>query len=628
MRLTTRQTGIVSYAGLDEEALWAAARRAFAQPPVPERFCAFLPLFPMELVQNMSYGAPNGTRKVSAQGFSTDSAEYHRKLYEERPDLYVGDNRRRNIDREGRFRAGGVVTVDEAWAESFPQYRPFLGEKLALHLIGGGHQAVAVPESLFPRGGGVLLAVERQMRVTARCEHFVAYMKARMRSGERYDPVRFELDYLAQNNLKSVCVLQKQLSQAMQELSILQDPQGLRRDLYTQTAQHAQRIPQYVPFSRACDLFEDSSLSRTTARLLQVFYSTDEEFQSDFWIPYQDACAYVDKRGMTLDVRALCEGFQIAPAYDPETGGGLYPDRVRVAVVRDRNLKPLAADVLNNPAYGSGVGPMGMVGKLVYLPDSRECLRSGRMAQENVRLACVNTRVAPDRYHRMLRQAERQEQKGLLLDALYRRKSALGQLDPTQSGYREARKALDACVERCETLLARDRSGLERAQANGYDADIDYLRRASAPLSQGEAPFMPDALREASVECGYAMRGRVCTADAEALALREPPQTPPVEAQAEEAPTAAESQTAQAPFERPRRRFSPCPIVSARRPKAPGFTTGQSLPRCEQMDMFAALEAAACPSEAAAKRLTMEVLNPQGKSQFPKMTELLKHDED
>ena len=32
--------------------------------------------------------------------------------------------------------------------------------------------------------------------------------------------------------------------------------------------------------------------------------------------------------------------------------------------------------------------------------------------------------------------------------------------------------------------------------------------------------------------------------------------------------------------------------------------------------------------QAAAKRLTMEVLNPQGKSQFPKMTELLKHDED
>lgn len=31
MRLTTRQTGIISYAGLDKDALWAKAKRAFAQ---------------------------------------------------------------------------------------------------------------------------------------------------------------------------------------------------------------------------------------------------------------------------------------------------------------------------------------------------------------------------------------------------------------------------------------------------------------------------------------------------------------------------------------------------------------------------------------------------------------------
>ena len=29
MRLTTRQTGIISYAGLEEGALWAAAKRMF-----------------------------------------------------------------------------------------------------------------------------------------------------------------------------------------------------------------------------------------------------------------------------------------------------------------------------------------------------------------------------------------------------------------------------------------------------------------------------------------------------------------------------------------------------------------------------------------------------------------------
>ena len=63
MRLTTRQNGIISYAGLDEKALWAGAKRAFIQAdgPVPRRFRAFLPLFPAELIQNMSYGP---TRRV------------------------------------------------------------------------------------------------------------------------------------------------------------------------------------------------------------------------------------------------------------------------------------------------------------------------------------------------------------------------------------------------------------------------------------------------------------------------------------------------------------------------------------------------------------------------------------
>ena len=70
MRLTTRQNGIISYAGLDEKALWAGAKRAFIQAdgPVPRRFRAFLPLFPAELIQNMSYAGP-GARRANAAGF-------------------------------------------------------------------------------------------------------------------------------------------------------------------------------------------------------------------------------------------------------------------------------------------------------------------------------------------------------------------------------------------------------------------------------------------------------------------------------------------------------------------------------------------------------------------------------
>ena len=71
MRLTTRQTGVISYAGLDEQALWEGARRAFAQadPPVPERFRSFLPVFPLELIVNMPY--------LGKAGFSRDMDDYH-----------------------------------------------------------------------------------------------------------------------------------------------------------------------------------------------------------------------------------------------------------------------------------------------------------------------------------------------------------------------------------------------------------------------------------------------------------------------------------------------------------------------------------------------------------------------
>ena len=123
MRPSNRVSGIISYAGLEENALWENARRAFASKALPERFRGFLPVFPMELIVNMPYvgAAPH----ASPYGFSMSAAEYHRVLSQEIPDLYQGANRARCFDANGCF-AGGVVTVDEAWAEIFPQYRPFM----------------------------------------------------------------------------------------------------------------------------------------------------------------------------------------------------------------------------------------------------------------------------------------------------------------------------------------------------------------------------------------------------------------------------------------------------------------------------------------------------------------------
>ena len=621
MRLTTRQTGIISYAGLEEGALWAAAKRMFAQSdePVPDRFRSFLPIFPIELVQNMSYVGrrERNLARVSPAGFSTDPDEYHRLLCAELPDLYTGENALRNFDSEGRYRGGGAVTVDRAWATLFPQYQPFLGERLVIHMIGGGHQAVAVPESIFPRGGGILEGAERELRVTARCAHYMAYLKTRLEMGEKYDSVRFEEDYLRLNGLSAVCVRQKELGRAMQDLSILRgldDGAPEEKGLFTLNAKRAEGVRQYAPWRYACDTFEESPVTRATSRLLQLAFDEDAA-PGDLWVSYQDAGEYIDRQRMTLDVRALCEGFQIAPAYDPATRGGRYPTVVRVAAVRDRELRPLVADALNNPAYGSGMNPLGMLNKLVYLPDSRELLRRRRLALEPVSLTCENAAIGSEDYRRMRAMARWQEWKGRLVDALYRRESALSQIQVGTSAYDHANDLLTRRVEAIEREAQRAAVSLPAAQLSGYDADIDYLRRMwrhREGVPEGEKQeavlFAPDALRELCIESGYAMRSAVRTFDLAQL-LTEPPadelapaqeadavpplperdaagppaskEAPPADpTNAEAEPSAPEDAPATKPGKSPRR------VKLKKAVKTPRA----SMPRFEQIDMFAAVE--------------------------------------
>ena len=624
MRLTTRQTGIISYAGLEEGALWAAAKRMFAQSdePVPERFRSFLPVFPIELVQNMSYVGrrERNLARVSPAGFSTDPDEYHRLLCAELPDLYTGENALRNFDSEGRYRGGGAVTVDRAWATLFPQYQPFLGERLVIHMIGGGHQAVAVPESIFPRGGGILEGAERELRVTARCAHYMAYLKTRLEMGEKYDSVRFEEDYLRLNGLSAVCVRQKELGRAMQDLSILRgldDGAPEEKGLFTLNAKRAEGVRQYAPWRYACDTFEESPITRATSRLLQLAFDEDAA-PGDLWVSYQDAGEYIDRQRMTLDVRALCEGFQIAPAYDPATRGGRYPTVVRVAAVRDRELRPLVADALNNPAYGSGMNPLGMLNKLVYLPDSRELLRRRRLALEPVSLTCENAAIGSEDYRRMRAMARWQEWKGRLVDALYRRESALSQIQVGTSAYDHANDLLTRRVEAIEREAQRAAVSLPAAQLSGYDADIDYLRRMwrhREGVPEGEKQeavlFAPDALRELCIESGYAMRSAVRTFDLAQLltetpedelapaqesdavpplperdaagppASKEAPPADPTNAEAE--PSAPEDAPATKPGKSPRR------VKLKKAVKTPRA----SMPRFEQIDMFTAVEQAA-----------------------------------
>ena len=532
MRLTTRQPGIISYAGLDKDALWAAAKRALVQADEepPERFSSFLPIFPSELVQSMSYigSRADNCTPVSPQGFSIDPAEYHRAMCDEMPELYQGDNYKRNFNYDGRFIGHGVVTVDNAWATRFPQYQPFVGERLYVYMLGGGHQAVAVPESIYPHGGEMLRNMERTLRVTARCEHFISYLKRRISVGDKYDPAVFEADYLRINELLPLSIRQSELGRVMQDLCIIRGLKGEQpaQRLFTENAKRAEGIAQYAPFRCACDSFAQEPITRSTARLMQLYFE-DGGYTSDLWLPYQDASEYIDRARMTLDVSALCHGFQLAPEYDPQTRGGRYPDRVRVVIVRDRDIRPMVADTINNPAYGSGMNPLGMMNRLVYLPDSRELLRQNKLALEGVHLDCRNTDVSPTEYREMVNAATAQELKGRLIDAMYRRESALSQIITGTRAYERAKALLDDKVAALSKSVSRLGAEPGHGQLSGYDADIDYLSRMAqnreGPPDDAEpVPFVPDSLREMSIESGYAMRNCVRLSGVSVLDVSEP----------------------------------------------------------------------------------------------------------
>lgn len=523
--MNRKPQGVISYAGLDVTALLAGARLMFANQPGEDgcRLSSLMPLFPEELILSMPFaGVAQPGQPVAPGGFSIDPAEYHCRLRAQLPKLYTGDNLARNLDAEGVFHGRGVVTVDEAWTTLFPQYQPYAGERLTIYPLGGGAQCAAVPESLYPKAAGLLRDAETALGITHRCHDYARYVYRCIRAGEAFDADLFETRYLNDNRLAPVALPQKELGRLMQDQSMLRSVREGEEagGLYTEDAKRAEHIRQYVPGLYACDVFDELPHTRRTARLLQPVW--EDGFVSDWWICAQDAAACLLPDKQALDMAALCRGFQLAPVYDPATRGGSYAARVRVVTVKDKELRLRAADTLNNPAYGSGMSPLGTINRLVYLPGSREWLRQGRLEEEEPFYRCENTAVSPEEYRQMTLMALLQERKGRLVDALYRRESVLGGVNEISPDYAQLRELMNRPAEELEAALRE----LEKTQLSGYDADLDYLRRMGMEREWKPLPnqrktfrFAPDALRQASIESGFAMRGACLRCTWEELAL-------------------------------------------------------------------------------------------------------------
>jgi len=173
----------------------------------------------------------------------------------------------------------------------------------------------------------------------------------------------------------------------------------------------------------------------------------------------------------------------------------------------------MMGDVLNNPAYGDGMNHLGMIGKQVFIPDSRELLRQHKLVLEETALTVKNVLQAPEAYSRGVLQSILQEYKGRLVDAMYRREAALSQMMEGTRAYEKARISLDEDVRQAQVEMQSASAQWKHGQVNGYDADVDYLHRkywsredAPQDSSRESIPFSPDSQREQSIESGYAMR--------------------------------------------------------------------------------------------------------------------------
>ncbi|HPF87189.1 MAG TPA: deoxyribose-phosphate aldolase [Candidatus Limiplasma sp.] len=496
--------GIISYAGLSKDVLFSDAGTLFGQTEIPGRYRALLTVFPAEMIQNMEYigKATPEHRFVTPAGFSMDPAEYHAKMYLEHPSLYTADNFSRNFDYEGHFQGDSVFTVDDAWAEMFPQYRPFMGEKLVIHMIGNGCQAVAVPDSIKLRSG-YLDVMEEQLEITAQAQSFIRYAIAFIRTGKPYDADAFAADYLRSKNRAAVSVRQRELEKLLQRSVMLSGKRGRdgQETFFLHSARQAVQIQQYMPMRYACDLFSEQAVTPAYARLAQPYYE-GMDFVGDLWIPYQEILPYVNKVNRELDMRKLCESYQIAPVYDPTAPGGKYPDRIRIAVVRDRDMTLMTADALNNPAYGSGMNVDGTMGKHVFIKNSLEMIHTRRLDIEKLTFRCINLHLPAEEYLSQQKQARLQETKGRLIDALYR-------LEMAKAGGGAEKALLQKLEKRAERLRAAVHVGV--GTMSGYDSDISYLERKQRDPSLYDEPL------EASVECGYAMRNAYCRVQDAAL---------------------------------------------------------------------------------------------------------------
>jgi len=99
------------------------------------------------LVIDMLYKG-KGLKGTNAAGWERNANKFFNELIEKNPELWSEENITRILD-------GDIPVVDDVFIKNFTQYAECRNDALRHHHIGGGGQAVAIPESLHTGFGGI-----------------------------------------------------------------------------------------------------------------------------------------------------------------------------------------------------------------------------------------------------------------------------------------------------------------------------------------------------------------------------------------------------------------------------------------------------------------------------------------
>ncbi|OOM79262.1 tRNA3(Ser)-specific nuclease WapA precursor [Clostridium puniceum] len=98
-------------------------------------------------IVEMPYVGKN-KKNSNSQGWKRDSKFFFKELQSKHPEIFGKKN-------TSLIKKGSIPIVDEKFIEHFPQYADNLDEVIRHHHIGGGGQAMPIPDTLHPGYGGI-----------------------------------------------------------------------------------------------------------------------------------------------------------------------------------------------------------------------------------------------------------------------------------------------------------------------------------------------------------------------------------------------------------------------------------------------------------------------------------------